>query len=66
MILSSFSALTAVEAKAATDKITLELNDTNIKWAKTVTFYELLARKTIPIGMDRCGIHCVLMFLPTR
>ena len=45
MILSSFSALTAVETKAATDKITLELNDTNIKWAKTVTFYEPFSKK---------------------
>ena len=45
MILSSFSVLTAVEAKAATDKITLELNDTNIKWAKTVTFYEPFSKK---------------------
>ena len=45
MILSSFSALTAVETEAATDKITLELNDTNIKWAKTVTFYEPFSKK---------------------
>ena len=45
MILSSFSALTSTQAEAASKEITVKLTDTNIRWAKTVTFYEPYSQK---------------------
>ncbi len=40
MILSSFSVLTAIKADAAENGVKVDMTETNIKWAKTVTFYE--------------------------
>lgn len=45
MILSSFSTLTSTQAEAASKEITVKLTDTNIRWAKTVTFYEPYSQK---------------------
>ena len=44
-ILTSFSALTSTQAEAASKEITVKLTDTNIRWAKTVTFYEPYSQK---------------------
>lgn len=47
MILSSFSILTTTQVSAATDseRVHVDMYETEIKWAKTVTFYEPLRGK---------------------
>lgn len=57
MILSSFSIILVTEANAVNDYeiVHVDMIQTGIKWAKTVTFYEQLSKKnwTFWQGQDR-------------